>query len=406
MAPLARALCALAVLAAAAAQAGPWDAKLIVHSDATAARFNARCLDGSNGAMYYRPASTPSAATKWKFHFQGGGWSTTPGQLLSRSQGALGSSSQWTPWLSDNLSPHAGFYGAMSFNATRDNIIGEFNFVWFGYCDGTSQLSDLEEPLVVNGTTLHLRGRAILDAHLAELDAQFDFTNTATEVVVSGTSAGGLSTHLHAPLFAARLPRARVTALPDASWWWDSISYDGKSRPWLDSITPALPLWNASLNPANNPAAAACLAAHADEPVKCVTQPYMHAYSTVPTFLSQSLYDTANLNYCFHMPCGLSGNAPGSCSPAEVAAIQAFAGDLRASIEGALKPTDGYFFLSCAQHETSCQVPDWFGVTAPSGATPNSTFAEWYAGAGPGRAADAPWPGGETCDYGITHGFC
>jgi hypothetical protein len=353
-----RALSALllaSLLSTSSGQAGPWDAEMMLHSDATAARFNAFCLDGSRGAFYYRPASTPSAQSKWKFHFMGGGWATTPAQLLARSRTITGSSSQWTPWLSDCLSPVAGFYGAMSLNDTRDSIIGDFNFVWFGYCDGTSQLSDLSAPLVVNGTKLFLRGRALLDAHLAELDARFNFTATATEVIVSGTSAGGLSAHLHAPLFQARLPRARVTALPDASWWWDSVSYDGKSRPWLDSIGPALPLWNFSFNAAN-PAAAACRAAHAADPVKCVTQPYQHAFSTVPTFLSQSLYDTANLGYCYRMPCTLAGNADGSCSAAEVAAIQGFAGSLRASIEGALKPADGYFFLSCSQHETSCQV--------------------------------------------------
>ena len=82
-------------------------------------------------------------------------------------------------------------------------------------------------------------------------------------MIVSGTSAGGLSAHLHAPLFAARLPRARVVAAPDAAWWWDTPAYNNPaSRPWLDSITPALPLWNISFNPAN-PAAAACLAANA-----------------------------------------------------------------------------------------------------------------------------------------------
>ena len=386
--------------------AGPFDAKLYLHDDATATKYNAYCLDGTKGGFYYRPASSPASRTKWKFHFMGGGWATTSESLLSRSRGYTGSSSQWTPWLSQCLPPeYAGFYGIMSYNETSVSIIGDFNFVWFSYCDGTSQLSDLTEPLVVNGTALHLRGRAILDAHLSELDSLFQFSSTATEVIVSGTSAGGLSTHLHAPLFAARLPAARVVAVPDAAWWWDTLAYGSKTaHPWVEMFTPALPLWNASFN-RDNPAAAACLAAHPNDAVKCVTQPYQSAYSSVPTFHAQSLYDTANLAYCFHAPCSFSGNTPGSCSPSQVDAIQKFSTDLGDSIKGSVKTTDGYFLQSCSQHETSCRYPDYFNVMTPSGATMNSTFTEWYTGQGPGREEDVSWPKDDTCAS-ISHGFC
>jgi hypothetical protein len=41
----------------------------------------------------------------------------------------------------------------------------------------------------------------------------------AAEVVVSGCSAGGLSTYLHADEWAAALPAARVTALPDSGFF-------------------------------------------------------------------------------------------------------------------------------------------------------------------------------------------
>ena len=114
--------------------------------------------------------------------------------------------------------------------------------------------------------------------------------------------------------------------------------------------------------------------------------------------------DTANLGYCVRAPCSFAGNAPGSCSPDEVAAIQAFAGRLRASIEDASKPGDGFFLSACSQHETTCQASDWFGVRTPGGASMNSTFADWYSG-GVGRSVDVPWPGDDTFAS-ITHGFC
>ena len=49
----------------------PWDAVLHLHSNATRDAFNARCLDGTNGGFWFRPAQSPGAATKWKIHFQG-----------------------------------------------------------------------------------------------------------------------------------------------------------------------------------------------------------------------------------------------------------------------------------------------------------------------------------------------
>ncbi len=106
---------------------GPWDASLFLHSNATAERLNAYCLDGSNGGFYYRPASSPAARTKWKLHFMGGGWATAPEWLLTRSRGSTGSSKAWGPW----LGTYWGFFGLDSLNDTSVNIVGDWNFVWF-----------------------------------------------------------------------------------------------------------------------------------------------------------------------------------------------------------------------------------------------------------------------------------
>jgi hypothetical protein len=283
------------------------------------------------------------------------------------------------------------------------------------YCDGTSQTSDLDLPLVFNGTTLHLRGRALLDAHMATLDSELNFTSSATEVVVSGTSAGGLSTHLHASFFAARVPSARTVAAPDAAWWWDTTAYgDPSTRPWLQSIQPALQLWNATIR---GPSADACLAANPGEArVRCWTQPYAHYYSTVPTFHIQSLYDTANLAYCFRMPCGLPYTPPSAessgrvCNATEIAAIQDFHTRLLANIVAAEErfgTRDGHFLTSCSQHEESCRAEDFFGISI-TGVKMSAALSKWYASAGKESVVyvDVPWPGDGTCRGDLVHGAC
>jgi hypothetical protein len=332
-----------AILAALLLQLSPvvtgqatWDAHLEMHAPETTARFNAVCLDGSPAGYYFRPASTAAASTKWKFHFCGGGWCTSEEDCYNRGYSGvphpqMGSSTAWPPRLSDLLSPPgAAFYGLMSFNASNVNPFGEWNFVWLAYCDGTSQLSDRDAPFSYNNSQVHLRGRAILDAHLYELERVHGFLSTATEVrwrqatssqwmlfssripgyapfclrfsntharlapltpplcpqvVVSGTSAGGLSTYMHSSFIRSqlRVTGARLVAVPDAGYWWDTLDYSGTTHPWLDLINASIPasLWNATLRGG----AGRCLE---DPPggvaAKCYSQPYAYGYLDVCVF--------------------------------------------------------------------------------------------------------------------------
>ena len=97
-------------LAAAAAQgpAGPWDAALVTLPSDIQVKYNARCLDGSTPGLYLRKGDP----TRFKFHFQGGGWCNSPAECAGRAESILGSNATWTPWLSAFWPPErAGFYG-------------------------------------------------------------------------------------------------------------------------------------------------------------------------------------------------------------------------------------------------------------------------------------------------------
>jgi hypothetical protein len=74
-----------------------------------------------------------------------------------------------------------------------------FNRVVLYYCDGASFSGDKDEPYVYPKTnqTLYFRGARVLDALLDAL-IQDHGLNKATDVLLSGGSAGGLSTYLHA----------------------------------------------------------------------------------------------------------------------------------------------------------------------------------------------------------------
>ena len=69
--------------------------------------------------------------------------------------------------------------------------------------------------MVHNGITLHFKGFPILKAVLDSLMAKG--LNKADEVILTGCSAGGLATYLHADYIASVIPQsAKYHAIPDA----------------------------------------------------------------------------------------------------------------------------------------------------------------------------------------------
>ena len=404
----------------ATAPVAPWDATLFMHSNATAEHFNARCLDGSNGGFYFRKATSPTAENKWKFHMQGGGWCTSENNCAARALTPLGSSKAWTPTLSTFWGGRAAFSGLMSASVTQtgdevDNPFGDWNFVWLAYCDGSIQTSDRVDPHALDdGTSLHFRGRALLDAHLHELEAQHAFLSTAEEVIISGTSAGGMSTYMQSSFIKSKLtaPGAKLVAVPDAGFWWDTLAFGSDTyRPWLAMMEQAIvpTLWNATLRGSM----AKCL----DTPpggnrAKCFSQPYAYSYlDDVPTFVVQSLVDPAGMGFCFKVPCHLNGNTPGSCTAEQLPLIAAYSAELRGNITAAqakFGKRDGHFLTSCAQHEETCRQYDWFNITIGQGLTMNSTFTKWYTEGGGvegSSAIDVGWPGDDSCRS-TAHGAC
>ena len=93
------------------------------------------------------------------------------------------------------------------------------------YCDGASLSGDKPTPTNVNGTILQFRGRAILDAHIKSILNERGMKQ-ATDVIVSGCSAGGLATYLHCDHWAdaiasATSNTAKVACMPDSGFFLD-----------------------------------------------------------------------------------------------------------------------------------------------------------------------------------------
>lgn len=256
----------------------------------------------------------------------------------------------------------------------------------------------------MNGSAVHLRGRANLDALLEALDRAAGLFG-ADEVVFSGTSAGGLATYLHASYVKSRLRRgARLFAAPDAGFFLSSGTFQNASDfAFARAMAGAYDLWNASLGGAG----ARCVAANAAAPSRCLFAEHVYPFldDIDGAWVINSLVDPSQLRVCFGLDCELGA----TCSPAQQAAALAYAARLQRAIEAAAATfgaRDGYFLTSCAHHEQSCRFEDWYGVRV-GGASPNASFAAFVRGAGArARAVDVQWPGDASCWAGPLHGGC
>lgn len=298
-------------------------------------------LDGSPAAYYLFEGAEKN---KWYIHQQGGGWCSSDDDCLSRSKGALGS----TKGLKPTETIDGGYFSS---DPAVNPLMWNFSKIFLPYTDGGSQTGDLTEPVKVGNSTIYYRGHRILNAMISALKARA--LNTATEVIVSGCSAGGLATFLHADEWGAALPNAKVTAMPDSGFFLD---YNATANKGYGSLMR----WVFSAMNSSGGVPAACIAANSDDPARCIFAEHVVPYSKVPLFPLQSKYDSWQI-----------GNDLDNKTPA---AINAWGTKLRGLVEeNLLGPTrlNGVFLDSCNHH-----CGEW-GITI-DGQPTALAHQQWY----------------------------
>jgi hypothetical protein len=125
-----------------------------------------------------------------------------------------------------------------------------------------------------------------MDAVLSDLMETYNLS-AATELLVSGDSAGGLATYWAIDHIASRLPSTRVTGAPDSGYFF----YDPAYPAWGDELTWVVSYMN-STSSLNQACVAAQLAKGAD-PLQCAFPQVMAPYISTPIFVMNSRFDPA-----------------------------------------------------------------------------------------------------------------
>ena len=372
--------------AAAAASRGSWPVYFLNNS--IGVEKNAVCLDGSPGAFYIRRNPLSS---QWRIFLEGGGWCYDEYDCADRATYDLGSSNAYPPSIDAD---YVG--GIMSSDLLVNPTFADANSVYMKYCDGNSFAGGRAAPLVVPGaevSPIHFRGQAIVDATLETLVADFGLDG-ASELLLTGCSAGGLATYLHAESVgawaSANLPSlTKYGAAPVSGNFLRCESVLGEPV-YPEEMKTIFNLSHAAAAGGGVPAA--CLAAKSDEDAwQCNFAREAYATSTVPTFVLDSSLDSWQTSNVMVPP----GTAPTAwdacadyentdataCSAEQMFAVWAYQGDFVTSLATTDQHTangNGAFVYNCHTHCAGADDSAYANFTV-NGTTMAQAVDVWWA---------------------------
>ncbi|CAA0838288.1 Pectin acetylesterase 8 [Striga hermonthica] len=176
------------------------------------------CLDGSPPA-YHFDKGFGAGINNWIVHIEGGGWCNNATTCLARKSTRLGSSKQ--------MAKQVVFSGIFSNKPKFNPDFYNWNRIKVRYCDGASFTGDVEE--VDPTTKLYYRGARIFVAIIEDLLAKG--MKNAQNAILSGCSAGGLTSILHCDNFKSLLPLStKVKCFADAGFFINAKDVSGASH--------------------------------------------------------------------------------------------------------------------------------------------------------------------------------
>lgn len=342
-----------------------------------------RCLDGSPGGFWFLPGYD-SGSDKFLIHHQGGGWCINQTDCFSRSQSQMGSSSTWeeisncTGGSEAQPCSYDGDEGLQASKLSMNPFMYNWNKVYLGYCDGASFAGSVEAPVYYNETyNLYYRGQYIIDAIYDTLLSEYGM-NTAKTVVISGTSAGGLSVYIHADYLNQKITRsnaaAEVLAVPDAGYFMDLPSITGVYL-YTPNYQNVFAMQNVSLSVNRE-----CIAFYAptNDTWRCFMAQYTLPFIETRTFIVNSLVDNWQGYYIMGITC--DPTEENSCDQTVIDYLDQFREDTLKSLESFLnKKGAGAWLVECWTHPLVNWQHYWQNVTV-EGESINGVFRNWLEG--------------------------
>lgn len=358
-------------------------------------------------------------STVWVMHFEGGAWCYNTTDCATRATTTLGSSSQAAA-----TKKMTG--GPVSSDRTTNKYFANANRVIVLYCDGSSFSGDASHPVYVGGKPIYFRGKAVLEAIMEDLVYSHDM-KSATEVLVSGSSAGGLTTLLHADTVHTLLTNHGLSgfkfrAAPVSGFF---LMHDTNSQP----VSGGHPIGTTfeqiqqevfSLHNMTSAMNSDCIRDQgaAENHWRCFMANYSYAYSSTPMFLMQSALDSWQIDniygglspkcstYCkANKDCVGHGTTVGAedfqhCTGTEISALNRWLQDFVSEIKTAKRPGEGVKYLAagsggfvetCSEHIAADTDVGFTGIEI-DGFTMQDALINWWKAEETTGAKHWHWP--------------
>jgi hypothetical protein len=265
----------------------------------------------------------------------------------------------------------------------HNSLMHDWNYIQMKYCDSTSYAGDavLYDQ---DGKKQYFMGRHIRDAAIDSILKMG--MNTATEVVISGCSAGGLALYLGLDDMASRIRRANasttVRGLIDSGFFADhkgGKEYQPRFPNWPEAVVDGELNWAEAMrriyvarniSSGTNPG---CLNKKGDNIADCFFAKNLAPHLRTPVFSAQPKFDQWQIWHVLG-------------KPFVVDAVNQFGNTLMEDLIGTQlqKWEDGAFVDACTHHCRSCSTmgtDTWSSNKTTSSIehlTPDRAFKRWY----------------------------
>lgn len=311
--------------------------------------LGARALDGSGGIYYLR---RNTSSTQWVFFLQGGGLCVEPIDCSHRKNSSQGSTDPgyWGPEFFPGTD---GGQDILKRDPELNPYFWTFNHVFLPYVSGDTWSGERTEPSPLGFT---FAGHRIVQATLAHLNDTHNLGETATDVLLTGSSAGGIGTFQNADAMRDHFlpPTIKFKAAPVSGMYfpgpvveyvefWANVSapINSVASKWISS-------WFQSRLDES------CVAAlGADHAFKCWDASVLLNYVEAPLFVVENRFDQNQINDV--LLCPTSRNTSTTRAFVEYfgeVMTQGLAETVRADAFGVAKG-DGLFVPSCFTHTSN-----------------------------------------------------
>ncbi|XP_078446727.1 pectin acetylesterase 6-like [Wolffia australiana] len=343
------------------------------------------CLDGSPPA-YHLHRGYGSGSNSWLVQLEGGGWCNNARTCVFRKTTHHGSSKYMEKELS--------FSGILSNKADENPDFYNWNLVKVRYCDGGSFSGEGYDE--VHG--LFFRGQRIWSAVMEELLSKG--MQYADRALLSGCSAGGLSSILHCDEFRALLPsKTQVKCLADAGMFLDVADVAGQHalRSMFDGVV--------NLQGVAKNLPSSCTSRM--DPTSCFFPQNLINHIQTPIFLLNSAYDLWQImESVAPPPADPSGSwmsckrSHATCNTHQFTVLQGFRNQMLNAIKSfSTVSQNGLFINSCFVHCQTEEPETWFSSGSP--ALKNKRIAEsvgdWFFQRSGFKAIDCAYPCDSSC---------